>query len=76
MVERIQLNEKDVDEVVGGAFWYWTEPDGSYHCKVDGIGVYNASTSAKRQISLYYLEDRSRTAEDLVNYALSNGLFW
>jgi len=73
---REELNEQNLEDVVGGAFWFWTEPDGSYHCKVDGVGTFNATTEARRALSLFYIENNKPSAQDMVDYAVANNLFW
>jgi len=81
MVNRIELNETDLDKVVGGAFHYNTLPDGSMTCRVDGYGSYGGGTykcteNAKRKISLYFMNHENASLQDAVNYALQNGYFW
>lgn len=76
MADRIELNESILDGVVGGAFTYNTEDDGSMTCRVDGAGTYNCSENAKRKISLYIMQNKDCTLDDVVDYALSNGYFW
>lgn len=80
MTDRIEVNEKDLDNVVGGAFVYntYTNADGSEYmnCTINGGATYNCSTNAKRQLSLFIMNTPSATADDVVNYALQNGLFW
>lgn len=80
MTDRVQLNEQDLDAVVGGAFIYRTHKndDGSEYmtCEVEGDSTYFCSENAKRKISLFIVENNPGTLEEIVNYAKSNGLFW
>lgn len=76
MGNRVELNEASLDQVVGGAFHYNTQSDGSMTCRVDGAGTYNCSENAKRKISLYIMNHEDCTLDEVVNYALDNGYFW
>lgn len=76
MSNRVELKDEILENVVGGAFNYYTNADGSMNCRVDGAGTYNCSENAKRKISLYIMNNASCTLDDIVNYALSNGYFW
>lgn len=79
MAERIQLNEEQVESVVGGYFTYntYTNDDGSEYmtCRVDEIGTYKCTDNAKRMISRFFMNNWDATAQDAVNYALANGYF-
>lgn len=79
MADRMELNEKDLEQVIGGAFHYNTKPDGSMTCRVDNApppGTYNCTENAKRKISLYFMNNPDATLNDAINYALQNGYFW
>lgn len=76
MSDRIELNEQNLESVVGGAFRYSTRPDGTMYCKVDGAGTYNCTEGAKNKISRYFMNNPDATLQDGINYALQNGLFW
>ena len=76
---RIELNDEQMENVVGGAFHYNTHKnaDGSEYmtCRVDGAGTYYCTENAKRKISLYIMNNESCTLNDIINYALANGYF-
>ena len=76
MENRVELNEQELDLVVGGQFHYNTHSDGSMTCRVDDIDTYHCTENAKRKISLYFMHNPSASAQDAVNYALANGYFW
>lgn len=76
MANRIELNEQQLDQVVGGAFHYNTQEDGSMTCRIDGAGTYKCTDNAKQKISKYILQHDDATLQDIINYAVSNGYFW
>lgn len=75
MANRIELNEQDIGNVVGGAFTYKYDKQGNYKCKVDGGAVYYAREGAREAITKYDYSSDSLTSQDLVNWALQNGWF-
>ena len=76
MKERVELKEKDLENIVGGAFNYYYNDDGSMYCHIDNGGTYDCSADAKDKISVYILTHRGCTLDDVIDYALDNGLFW
>ena len=76
MTERIELNELEMEDVVGGMFHYQYNSKGDYFCMVDGLGVYGAAENAKRKINLYNAENPGASDEELVNWAKANGYLW
>lgn len=80
MAERIQLNENELEDVVGGAFIYntYTNDDGSSYmtCRVEGDSTYYCTADAKDKISVFILTERPTSLQQIVNYAKDNGLFW
>lgn len=76
MEKRVELNEMDLENVVGGSFNYHYNEDGSMYCQVDGAGTYDCSSDAKDKISVYILTHKGCTLDDVIDYAFSNGLFW
>lgn len=76
MAERIELNEEQLDDVVGGAFNFRYNSKGAYICKVDGVGTYYASENAKRQLAVYEIGHPGLSDADLVAWAVAQGLFW
>ena len=79
---RIELNEENLDGVVGGAFYYNTyeREDGTEYmtCRVDGKGTFYCTENAKKKLVTYAMKKglATVTVDDLVNYALQNGYFW
>jgi len=76
MANRMELNEQDLDLVVGGAFHYNTAEDGSMTCRVDNGGTYHCTSNAKNKISVYVVQHKGCSLQDVINYALQNGYFW
>lgn len=82
MADRMELNEQELDSVVGGAFYYntYTNEDGSEYmtCRVDDFGTYYCSDNAKKKIVTYAMKKgvANVTVEELIQYALDNGYFW
>lgn len=73
---REMLSEENLEQVVGGAFHYNTQPDGTMTCRVDGDKTYNCSSSAKNKISVYIVQHPDCSLSDIINYAKTNNLFW
>ena len=40
---RVELNEQNLEDVVGGKFSFYTDDDGSMKCRVTGYGVFNTT---------------------------------
>ena len=76
MANRVELNGADLENIVGGSFNYHYKEDGSMYCQVDGAGTYDCTSDAKDKISVYILTHSGCNLDDVVNYALDNGLFW
>lgn len=76
MENRYELNEDDLDQVIGGAFNYYTNPDDTMYCVVDGAGTYNCTENAKDKISAYIVTHRGCTLQEVIDYALNKGYFW
>lgn len=76
MADHKELNEQELELVIGGAFHYNTLPDGSMTCRVDGAGTYHCTDNAKQKMSVYFLQNPDCTLEEAINYALENHYFW
>ena len=74
MSDRIELNEMELEEVVGGKFTYYEDADGQYKCHVDDVGTFKATYSAKRTITQLYLKNKDKTPAELVQLAISAGV--
>ena len=72
---RIELNEQDLGEVVGGAFNFYTRRStGEYLCYVDGIGTYQpTSVNSKTEIVKMCAQNNGASQQELVNMAIANG---
>lgn len=69
------IDEVRLDEVVGGAFNYYTNSKGQRRVYIDSLGIaYYASADAFGAVSAY-ASDVTKTVEDITNWALSNGYF-
>lgn len=56
---RVELNDKQVDEVVGGSFNWWREEDGTRKCYVTGTGgTYICTADAKDTFAWLKAEHR------------------
>lgn len=66
------INEGALNEVVGGAFHYYTNSAGKFRCRIDDIGTYYAKADAFGAISAY-ASDTSLTARQVLDWALANG---
>lgn len=71
---RVELDEERLDEVVGGAFNYYTNKAGQRRCKVDDIGTYYVTADAFGAVAAY-ASDLSLTAQQITDWALANGYF-
>ena len=75
MADRIELNEQDLQDVVGGAFNFYTyKKTGEYLCYVDGIGTYKPTSSSSRaQIVVMCAQNDGLSQQELVDLAIANG---
>ena len=75
MADRIQLNEQDLQEVVGGAFNFFNNVHtGEPMCYADGIGMFKpTSENSKAQIIRMCAQNDGLSQQELVNMALANG---
>ena len=68
---RIELNEQELESVIGGAFHYF-QKNGYNLCYVDGIGTFFASANAFTQIAAH-ASDTSLTSQQIVDWAVEQG---
>ena len=77
MANRIELNENDIENVVGGAFIFYTHKQtGEQLCYVEGIGVYKpTSDKSKRNISIMCAreENNGKSQQELLDMAIAAG---
>ncbi|MBR5345738.1 MAG: hypothetical protein IK127_07920 [Clostridia bacterium] len=72
---RMELDEERLDEVVGGAFNYYTNSKGQRRCYVDTTGAaYYCSADAFGAVAAYS-SDTTKTVQEIVDWALANGYF-
>ena len=74
MANRIELDEERLDEVVGGAFNYYTNSKGQRRCYVDNIGTFYVTADAFGAVAAH-ASDVTLTAQQVVDWAVSNGYF-
>ena len=75
MSKRIQLNNDEIEKIVGGAFNFYTSASGQPKCYIDDIGSYNCSGSAFS----WFVErsaGSSDSAQTILNEGISLGYFW
>ena len=73
MADRIQLNEQDLNDVVGGEFHYQYNRKGQFICKVDSMGVYYAAENAREKIHAYDVAHPELNEQELTKWALGAG---
>ena len=79
---RMQLTEDNMEEVVGGAYWFrtHTREDGTEYmtCEVDNVGTFFCSDNAKKQLAKYLMKQGvdNVSVNQLVQWALDNHYFW
>ena len=71
---RVELNEQDTEQVVGGAFTYY-EDGTDYKCDIDGYGTVYAKYSAKRTVTKIYLANKDKSVAEIVQMAMDAGVF-
>lgn len=71
---RMEIDENRMDEVVGGAFNYYTNDAGQRKCYVDKVGTYYVTADAFGAVAAYS-SDTTKSAADVVAWAISNGYF-
>lgn len=74
MAERLELNDIELEKVVGGKFTYYEDDDGQYKCNVDNVGVFKATYNAKRTITQLYLNNKDKSPAELVEMAIAAGV--
>lgn len=77
MADRMQLNEEQVDDVVGGNFNWWKAKDGTRMCQVTGLGRYVCTVDAKDTFAWLKVQHKGEgwTEQDYVNALLECGDF-
>ena len=77
MAERVELNMNDMEDVVGGNFYWWRAEDGTRMCMVNKIGTYVCIVDAKDTFAWLKAEHRGEgwTEQDYVNELVRLGEF-
>ncbi len=73
MSDRVQLNEQEMDQVVGGVFQFYGA-DGT-KCKVLG-NRYSCLTTGQFQVITLINNNPGASEEQLVQMALEQGILW
>ena len=75
---RVELNEENVENVVGGAFNFYYDAQGVKSCFVDGVGDFSCTVEATDRLSALKLQHkRDRwTAQQYVDVLVDEGLFF
>jgi len=74
---RVELNEQEIEDVVGGAFVFYTNRDtGEQMCYSQGVGLYTTtSSSAKRSLTVMCAreENNGKSQQELTDMAIAAG---
>ena len=75
---RKELKEQDIEKVVGGAFNWYYDRDGAARCRVDGVGDYNVTHTAKDRYAALKLEHKldGWKGADYVAVLVDEGYFY
>ena len=74
--DRIQLNEENLDEVVGGKFVFYTDQNGNPRCKVTDIGRFYTTSDGFFKYITMKNEQPGLSDAEYVQIALSKGIIW
>jgi len=77
-VARVELNEQNLEDVVGGNFnWYTKKATGKQMCLVTGVGNYYVSSSAESRYNSLRLQHKhdNWTEAQYVDVLLAEGKF-
>lgn len=75
MAKRVELNEMEVEKVVGGSFNFFTR-NGNNLCYVDDMNCTYYCTADAFQWVAEQTSDPSVSYEEVVELALAEGKFW
>lgn len=75
---RKELNEQDIENVVGGAFNWYYDAQGAGRCRVDGVGDFSVTPAAKDRYAALKLEHKldGWKGADYVAVLTAEGLFY
>jgi len=76
---RIELNEQNLEDVVGGAFNFYYDPNnnGARSCYVDNVGNFTCTAEARDRLTALKLEHKKDhwSAQQYVNVLVNEGYF-
>ena len=79
MAERVQINEQELENVVGGAFRFYDQGNQGY-CKVSDVsnpGKYKCTAgSGVYEFMKMRAENPGLSADDYLDMALDRGILW
>lgn len=75
---RIELNEQNLEDVVGGAFNFSYTDQGAQSCYVDGVGEFHCNSQARDRLTALKLQHKKDrwSAQQYVDVLLAEHLFW
>ena len=76
MTNRIELNEEQLDGVVGGAWTFFVDDEGKPAVNIDGYGTYHCGAGANNKYIQLYIKNPKATLDELVQMAKAQGIIW
>ena len=74
--DRMQLNEENLDEVVGGKFTFYTDQSGNPRCKVTDFGKFYTSADGFFKYITMRNASPNLTEAEYVQMAIDQGIIW
>ncbi len=77
-MSRVELNEQNLEDVIGGAYHFYYDEAGVKCCKVDGIGIFKCTAEAQDKLYYFKLMHKGEglKAADYVQMMLECGCFF
>jgi len=76
MADRMQLNEEVLDEVVGGAFNFYTNSKGVPRCNVTGYGTFNTTADGFFQYINMRRDNPGLSEDEYFQLAMDSHIIW
>lgn len=78
MTDRVELNELDVEDIVGGSYNFYYDAQGARRCDVDNVGDFACDAEARDRLTALKLLHRGQgwTAQMYVDQLINEGHFW
>lgn len=76
MVDRMQLNEQELDNVVGGAFNFFTNSKGNPRCNVTGHGNFDTTPDGFFKYITMRNSNPGLSEDDYFQMALDQHIIW